>query len=210
MRNAHQSYLSILVSLVTLVLAACGGGGATGTLSGAKSITQFAIISPAASGNIDEATRNITISVPAGTNVSALVASFISTGKSVAVAGVRQTSGVTANNFTNPVVYTVTAENGSSANYTVTVTAGTPGVDWTVRKSGNMLQNVAWSGTKFVAVGDKGMVFTSLMGAHGRGAHRAVQICLTVSSGLARNLWRSGILAPFSLHRMVFPGLTAP
>jgi hypothetical protein len=40
-------------------------------------------------------------------------------------------SGTTPNNFTGPVAYTVTAEDGSSVNYTVTVTLATPGTGTT-------------------------------------------------------------------------------
>src|SRR6185503_15058459 len=44
------------------------------------------------------------------------------TGAGVQVGVVSQTSGSTANDFTNPVQYVVTAVNGSSQTYTVSVT----------------------------------------------------------------------------------------
>ncbi len=59
--------------------------------------------------------------MPYGTDITALTATFTTTGQSVKVSNVAQVSGVTPNNFTNPVVYTVTAEDGSTQNYTVTV-----------------------------------------------------------------------------------------
>jgi hypothetical protein len=62
------------------------------------------------------------VKVPIGSDVSALVATFSTTGASVAVAGTAQVSGVTANNFDRPVIYRVTAANGSTQDYTVTVT----------------------------------------------------------------------------------------
>ena len=64
---------------------------------------------------------NITVEVPAGTDVSGLVATFETTGSSVSVDNVTQTSGVTASNFTTPVVYTVVAEDRTTKNYTVSV-----------------------------------------------------------------------------------------
>ncbi len=65
---------------------------------------------------------NIAVEVPYGTDVTNLVAAFTSSGTSVAVGGTTQTSGTTTNNFTSPVIYTVTAADGSTQNYTVTVT----------------------------------------------------------------------------------------
>ncbi len=60
--------------------------------------------------------------VPYGTNVTALVATFTANGLSVAVEGNVQTSGVTANDFSNSVCYVVTAEDNSTKNYNVNVT----------------------------------------------------------------------------------------
>ena len=61
------------------------------------------------------------VTVPYGTNVTALVATFTTTGSSVKVGSTVQVSGTTANNFTSPVIYTVTAADGSTMSYTVTV-----------------------------------------------------------------------------------------
>lgn len=62
-------------------------------------------------------------SLPYGTDVTALVAVFEAVPKStVTVNGVAQESGVTPNDFTQPVTYKVTAEDGVTVkNYTVTV-----------------------------------------------------------------------------------------
>ena len=89
--------------------------------SSAKDLTAFSFANPLASGVISG--TNIAITVPAGTNVTALVASFTSSALStVKVGGTAQVSGTTANNFTSPVTYTVTAEDGTTKTYTVTVT----------------------------------------------------------------------------------------
>ncbi|MFN0038334.1 MAG: hypothetical protein ACKVP2_02335 [Burkholderiales bacterium] len=64
---------------------------------------------------------SISLTVPFGTNVQSLVANFTSTGAGVTVAAATQVSGTTANNFTAPVVYRVTAGNASFKEYTVSV-----------------------------------------------------------------------------------------
>ncbi len=92
--------------------------------SPAKAITAFSIVSPAAAGMIDEARKTILVNVPSGTDVSSLVASFSTTGAYVLVGSDVQESGVTSNNFTSSVIYTVTAADGSTQNYSVTVRAG--------------------------------------------------------------------------------------
>jgi surface protein len=64
----------------------------------------------------------IEVTVSYGTDVTALIATFISTGLEVAVAGTLQVSGETVNDFSSPVTYTVTAEDGSTYDFTVIVT----------------------------------------------------------------------------------------
>jgi hypothetical protein len=88
----------------------------------AKAITAYSFTSPAATGVINEGAHTIAVLVPAGTNVTALVATFTTTGASVKVGITVQTSDVTANNFTSPVTYTVTAADASTQDYVVTVT----------------------------------------------------------------------------------------
>lgn len=62
----------------------------------------------------------ITIEVPFGTDTTTLVARFITTAKkTVSANNTVQESGTTINNFTGPVTYTVTAEDGSTLNYTI-------------------------------------------------------------------------------------------
>jgi|GEM_PF-5247650 len=82
----------------------------------------FAGLTPPVAGVISG--TNISLTVPYGTDVSTLVATFGSTGASVAVGTDVQVSGTTANDFTLPVVYTVTAQDGSTKDYTVTVAVG--------------------------------------------------------------------------------------
>jgi hypothetical protein len=86
----------------------------------AKAITAYSLAG--VSGIINEVAKTISVTLPTGTNVTALVATFQTTGTSVLVGAAVQTSGTTANNFTSPVAYTVTAGDTTTTTYTVTVT----------------------------------------------------------------------------------------
>ena len=97
--------------------------------STSKSITSFSLtqaLNPNLSasevnGVIDESGKTITLQVN-GTALPNLIATFsMSAGAKVEVAGVPQESGVTSNDFSNPVTYRVTAEDGSTEDYTVSV-----------------------------------------------------------------------------------------
>lgn len=62
------------------------------------------------------------ITLPAGTSVSGLKPTFtVSPGAKITVNGVAQTSGVSVNDFTKPVIYRLTAEDGSTRDYTIEV-----------------------------------------------------------------------------------------
>jgi hypothetical protein len=87
--------------------------------STANSITSFSINGVA--GTIDQSTGTITVPMSNDTDRTALVPTFVTNGASVRVGGTTQESGTTPNNFTNPVTYTVTATDGSTRTYTVTV-----------------------------------------------------------------------------------------
>ncbi|NTV02788.1 MAG: hypothetical protein HGB04_08415 [Chlorobiaceae bacterium] len=92
------------------------------TVKGAsKAITAFRFTNPAVTGTVTESNHTIALTVPYGTNVQALKATFTTTGTSVKVGLATQTSD-TPNNFTNEVTYTVTAEDGTTQDYVVTVT----------------------------------------------------------------------------------------
>ncbi|TXK84853.1 S-layer homology domain-containing protein, partial [Paenibacillus sp. N3.4] len=93
------------------------------TASSAKDLTAFSFegLQPAVTGTING--TNIALTVPHGTFVTALVATFTSSaGSTVKVGTTTQVSGTTANDFTSPVTYTVTAQDGTTKSYTVTVT----------------------------------------------------------------------------------------
>lgn len=85
-------------------------------LSSAKAITSLGFNSLSAQGTIDENSGDIAVIVPHGTDVSKLTPAIVHTGSSVSPdSGIEQ-------NFTAPVTYKVTAEDGSTKDYTVKVT----------------------------------------------------------------------------------------
>jgi len=88
-----------------------------------KAITAFSFqgLTPPVTGVINEAAHTIALTVPRATNLHALVATFTVAGASVTVGGTPQVSGTTANDFSSPVTYKVTAFDGSTQNYVVTV-----------------------------------------------------------------------------------------
>ncbi|OFX90094.1 MAG: hypothetical protein A2W99_17370 [Bacteroidetes bacterium GWF2_33_16] len=72
---------------------------------------------------INTENHTISIEVDYGTVLTALVATFtISENAAVAVGLNAQSSGTTANDFTSPVIYTITAQDGTAQNWIVTVT----------------------------------------------------------------------------------------
>jgi hypothetical protein len=91
-------------------------------LSSAKEITAFNFdgLDPAVEGIFDGV--NISLLVPNGTDITALVATFANSDLStVKIDDDVQESGVTANDFTEQIIYTVHAEDLSTADYTVIV-----------------------------------------------------------------------------------------
>lgn len=93
----------------------------------AKAITSFKFegLNPVVSGVVDEVNHRIALTVPNGTDISALVPTFTTTGVSTKVANQPQVSGTTAQDFTNLVSYVVESSDDSSVNYDVKVTIAT-------------------------------------------------------------------------------------
>ncbi len=115
--TVHAADGSVQVYTVTVIVAA----------DEAKDITAYSFASADNAGFTADVTAviagtSITATVPFGTDVTDLVATFSTSGTSVKVGSTVQVSGTTANDFTSPVVYTVTAADNTTKNYTVTVT----------------------------------------------------------------------------------------
>jgi hypothetical protein len=97
-------------AVMLVLLTACGGGGGSsggGTPASPaplKAITAFSLAGVI--GTINETNKTISVNMQYGTNVTALVATFSTTGRSVKIGSTIQSSGVTANDFTNPVTDT--------------------------------------------------------------------------------------------------------
>ncbi len=88
--------------------------------SSEKELLSFGILNPSVTGVIIG--TNVSVSVPFGTNVSSLVAVFTLSDKaSVSVSSANQVSGTTVNNFSNTLTYIVTAEDGTTKAYTITL-----------------------------------------------------------------------------------------
>ncbi len=130
---APNSRRSVLLIAFYLFIAACSGGSDSNLAAlpnlpsdSDKDITAFSF-REAVNNDLSEdvvatiAGTNIFATVPNGAGRSALIATFTATGESVTVDSLIQTSGVTANDFTGPVTYTVTAEDESTKQYIVTV-----------------------------------------------------------------------------------------
>ncbi|NTW05440.1 MAG: hypothetical protein HGA27_04925, partial [Peptococcaceae bacterium] len=90
-------------------------------------ITSFSLAG--VGGTLDNNAHTVLVNLPHDTDISNLAATFsLSAGASVKVNNTSQTSGVTTNDFTDPVTYTVTAEDGTTQqDWTVTcvITSGT-------------------------------------------------------------------------------------
>jgi hypothetical protein len=122
-----------------------------------EQITAFSFVGFGSStGVINQNNGTIAVTLPYGTSVTALVAAFTTSASSVKIGSVSQINGVTSNNFTTPVVYTTSGQNGSTKNYTVTVTiaAASPGEAWTAQTlpSSAFWQSVTYGNGTFVAV----------------------------------------------------------
>ncbi|MDR1373944.1 MAG: leucine-rich repeat domain-containing protein [Treponema sp.] len=108
-----------LALFVLAALTACSGGGSGGGFDPGPAITAFSFASPAAAGTINAARRTVTVTVPQGTDLTALTPTIAHNGANISPA-----SGAAQNFFNGgftPVTYTVMAADTSAAIWTVTV-----------------------------------------------------------------------------------------
>ena len=122
----------------------------------AKAITAFSFagLDPPVSGVIDEAARTIALSVSTSTDLSALVATFTTTGTAVSVDGLPQVSGFTVNDFTSPVVHRITAADSSTQDDLVTVTPAPGGIKIGDHYGGVVVAYILLPGDKGYVPGD--------------------------------------------------------
>ncbi|MFC5700407.1 cadherin-like beta sandwich domain-containing protein [Cohnella faecalis] len=122
--------LNSFTSPVTYKVTAANGSEQNWTVtvtvapSGENAITAFSLSEQTGPAVIDPIAHTVTIQVAQGTSLIGLIPTFtLSTGATAKVGGTLQESGLTSNNFTNSVTYTVTAENETVQNWVVTVTS---------------------------------------------------------------------------------------
>lgn len=108
-----------IIMTFSLNFFSCGNDNSTSpSKSSAKQIITFNFNSftPVIEGAIDQNTKIITLAVPFGTDITNLTPTITISSN----ATINPSSNI-PQNFTNPVLYTVTAEDGSTATYTVKV-----------------------------------------------------------------------------------------
>jgi len=91
-----------------------------------KELLSFLVAGQSSQTLIDEDNLTISLSMPFNTDLRTIVANFISTGEKVEVDDIIQISGVSINDFTNPITYTVTAEDESTKTYLVNISIQDP------------------------------------------------------------------------------------
>jgi hypothetical protein len=129
MATAPTSSVSVKITTAGAAKVLDGADKATASATrtyslAATDFTTFILDEETGSATINGLDHTIAITVAHGTVVTALVPTFtLSPGATVAVGATPQVSGTTANNFTSPVTYTVTAQDGTTTQaWTVTVT----------------------------------------------------------------------------------------
>lgn len=83
---------------------------------------RFEALSPAVNGIVNAGEHTVSAEVPNGTNLTTLVPTIVLSDNATSVP-----AGGAATDFTNPVTYTVTAQDGSTQQWTVTVTEAAAG-----------------------------------------------------------------------------------
>jgi hypothetical protein len=116
MKTITKALAALLVLASFVMLTGCNKP------SSEKKILSFKIFEPTVEATIMESAKTVIATVPEGTNVTALVPIITVSDKAM----VNPASGV-PQNFTTSKTYTVTAEDGTQAVYTVTVIIGNGG-----------------------------------------------------------------------------------
>lgn len=121
--------------------------------------------------------KTISLAVPYNYPVNSLTATFSYHGKSVKIGETEQVSGVTTNNFSQPLVYSIATNQGTKVDYTVTVTHKLPRIPaiYVNTDGGATIDNKENYVRMTVKVEDKdniytdGQSFSATAGIRGRG-----------------------------------------
>ena len=157
--NTTQFWLSWICALgVAVFLSACNNGGGTSQPVVTPAITAFSINGTNAIITGDK----ILIQLPPETDVTHLVASFTSNIDDVAVNGAHQVSGITMNDFTKKLTYTLggSKKQTNLATPTTNVTAYSVAVNY-----GILSNNVVSNNIQYSCNGYTGDVYVYLTGA---------------------------------------------
>lgn len=111
----------IMALFLVIFVAGCGNSNhlaiSPAKVTDSKAITTYSL--NGSSGRVDEPAKTISVTMPTGTALTTLTATYTTTGRCVAVGAMQQISGGTPNDFTLPLNYTVTATDGSTTTYSV-------------------------------------------------------------------------------------------
>jgi hypothetical protein len=120
--NLKNVAITAAIFAVTAAFAACEPANEPG--ADAPAITAFSFAGQAGEAVIDQQKRTVKAAAVCGTNLATLTPEFklLPEGTTAKVNGNLQTSGTTANNYADAVVYTLTTPGGETAEWTVTVT----------------------------------------------------------------------------------------
>lgn len=130
----NKNVLKVLLSVLIAVFFGISCKSSPTSLSSEKAISAFSLNNPSVTGTINDSAKTIVLNLSDTlADLTALVATFSTTGASVTVGSTVQVSGTTPNDFTDPVIYTVKGADNSTANYTVIVQKPATWVayDWT-------------------------------------------------------------------------------
>jgi hypothetical protein len=120
-----------IASIMVAFVVGCGSsilGGENSNLvvsnNPTKAITAYSFVEyPSAPGVINETAKTIDVTLPSGSSITSLTATYSTVAPSVTIGAVVQTSGAApTNDFTLPVTYRVTAADTTFVDYVVTVT----------------------------------------------------------------------------------------
>ncbi len=132
-------------------------------LSARNDFTSFSLDEQSALATIDTENHTISIGVVDCTVPTNLIPDFtLSPRASVHVAAVLQQSGVTANDYSAPVLYVVTAEDGSTQNWTVTVNA--LGLPDNVAENVTTCDSYEFDGATLTTTGQYNALFANIQG----------------------------------------------
>ena len=136
--------------------------------------TEHEMLTFSIDGNVGTITgSDIAVTIPGDLDIENLTATFSIDGNEVRIGSDVQSSGSTVNNFTDPVIYRVMAENGTWRDYTVTVTKST----WQHSLGGSEDDGIndvrPTNDGNYLIVGYKTeagnkMAYAALVGRHGR------------------------------------------